>query len=130
MALAQKRSNLDQSLLESYFSPSFKSLPIEVFRVLLLTSDGRPLKDLLIAIGSRTYVDAPLRRVFHEALNAGARRMVMAHNHPGGDPTPSLQDIAVTRSFAQIGHQLEVPLHDHLIFASGGVFSMRAAGLL
>lgn len=120
----------DKISLRSYFMSGFGTLAVETFRVLLLTPTGRPLRDLLVAVGTSTQVEAPLRPVFREALNSGARFMVMAHNHPGGDPTPSVQDIAVTRTFARIGADLDVPLYDHLIFASGGVFSMREAGLL
>ena len=80
--------------------------------------------------GASAHVDLPTRDILAEALRLGARGLIIAHNHPSGDPTPSDEDREVTRDFARTASGLGIRLHDHLIFAGGGCASFRALGLL
>lgn len=72
----------------------------------------------------------PIRAVAADALAFGAAAVVMAHNHPSGDPTPSAADCDATRLLARALAPLEVRLLDHLVLAARGVTSFRALGLL
>ncbi len=70
------------------------------------------------------------REIFKEALRYSASSIICVHNHPGGDPTPSLADRNVTRHIAQSGEMIGIPLLDHLIIAQQAWFSFRQSGLL
>lgn len=72
----------------------------------------------------------PLRRVMADALRLEARAMILSHNHPGGDPTPSRADRALTAAVARVAAALGIRLHDHLIHGNGRHSSFRALGLL
>lgn len=77
-----------------------------------------------------TAAQAPLRAVARDAIMLGAARVVMAHNHPSGDPTPSQADRAVTRRIAAALAALGAPLVEHLVLARSGHRSFGAAGLV
>ena len=71
-----------------------------------------------------------MRAIFAAALGHDAAGMVIAHNHPSGDPRPSRADRDATRRLAETAPALGISLHDHLIFAGGGCRSFRELGLL
>jgi len=75
--------------------------------------------------GDEAAVRLRLRDVFAAAFACGANSMILAHNHPSGDCTPSLGDIATTKRLASVANTLEIELIDHLIFTQSAVFSMR-----
>jgi DNA repair protein RadC len=75
-------------------------------------------------------VDLPMRDIFLAALDHGAVGLVIAHNHPSGDPLPSRADVEATRRLAETSATLGIRLHDHLIFADGACRSFRELGLL
>ncbi|MGH7341352.1 MAG: JAB domain-containing protein [Candidatus Rokuibacteriota bacterium] len=70
------------------------------------------------------------REVFRAAILAGSAGIILAHNHPSGDPTPSADDRAVTRQMVDAGRLLDVPCHDHVILAGERYLSFAEAGLL
>ena len=111
------------------FGPCFADSGGEVLAVAHL-DDSRELIELIVSAGAPDGVALPLRTIFADALRLGASGLVIAHNHPSGDPTPSREDIEATRTLAATGVSLGVRLHDHLIFAAGGMSSLRALGLL
>ena len=80
--------------------------------------------------GSFAWVGAPIRAIVIAALQANAARVILAHNHPSGDATPSADDIRVTQRLALVLSVLEMPLIDHLIVTSRAMSSMRERGLL
>jgi DNA repair protein RadC len=80
--------------------------------------------------GAADAVDLPVREIFRSALNHGAVGLVIAHNHPSGNPEPSRADIEATRGLAATAAGLGILLHDHLIFAGGDCRSFRELGLL
>ena len=89
--------------------------------VLPLDGSGRVLaKPILVSVGyedGTAQIDAGA--IFREALKAGAGEIIVAHNHPSGDITPSKADIAATKKFREAGELLSVPLLDHLILGRG-----------
>ena len=80
--------------------------------------------------GSRLSVDFPAREIIADAIEYGTSAMLVAHNHPSGDPTPSQSDCRATRTLASIAQTIDCRLLDHLIFARGRFSSFRKLGLL
>lgn len=70
------------------------------------------------------------REVFCAAIVAGAAAVILSHNHPSGDPTPSADDRAVTDQLVAAGRLLDIPVHDHVILGRGRYVSFAEAGLL
>jgi DNA repair protein RadC len=70
------------------------------------------------------------REILKRALELGASAIILAHNHPSGDPTPSRADIDMTREIGKAAIALKIALHDHIVVARGGVLSFKAQGLL
>ena len=110
----------------------FAALPAEqreerVF-VLPLDGNGRALaKPILVSVGHEdgtTQIDAGA--IFREALKAGAEEIIVAHNHPSGDTTPSKADFAATKRLREAGDLLGVPILDHLILGKNGAFASLA----
>jgi len=109
--------------------PRYGSHPVERCGVVLLDARHRLIASRLISVGS---VDASLaapREIFREAILGGAVAVVVFHNHPSGDPTPSRDDMALTARLRSAGHVVGVDLVDHMILADSRYCSMREAGL-
>jgi DNA repair protein RadC len=99
-------------------------------RILFLNSQNRLLADEDFGHGSINSCILQPRIIFKRALELGATALIIAHNHPSGDPTPSLKDIEATRYLIMVARPLDIYIHDHLIFAKGGWSSMRHLGII
>lgn len=104
--------------------------PTEVMAFVYLGADQRVLGLRHARSGSVDRLALPIREIAADALAFGAAAVVMAHNHPSGDPNPSIADREATRLLARALATLEVRLIDHLIVATGGIVSFRSLGLL
>ncbi|HSX30267.1 MAG TPA: JAB domain-containing protein [Candidatus Saccharimonadales bacterium] len=102
----------------------------EHFVVLSLDSGQRLITKRVVFIGTVDSVLAHPREVYAGAIADLAASIVVAHNHPSGDPTPSKQDIKMTQQLVAAGQILGVRLHDHIIVTREGYFSFRAEGML
>ena len=80
--------------------------------------------------GRKAGADVPMRQILFDAAVHGSTGLVLAHNHPSGDPTPSAADRAITRRLAIVGDAMDLALIDHLVLAGGECRSMRAMGLM
>ena len=112
------------------FAPRLRDLPVEEFHLLALDSQSRVLREVLV---TRGILDSSLvhpREVFRAAIAEAAAGIIVIHNHPSGDPTPSAEDRTVTRQLVAAGQLLDVPLHDHVIIAGDRFTSFAAQGLL
>lgn len=108
----------DPAKVAELLIPLMAPLHVEHLCVLPLDSQCRLIGDpQLVTRGDVDGVDAGPRRVLRAALQVGAVQMILAHNHPAGDPTPSAADKAVTQRVAQGGRAIDIPLRDHLIIA-------------
>lgn len=87
-------------------------------------------KDSTISIGTANASLVSPREIFMEAIHAQAVHIILLHNHPSGDPTPSAEDMQVTRQIAHCGAMLEIPLSDHIIIGDNRYFSFREKGLI
>jgi DNA repair protein RadC len=105
-----------------------RDLPQEEFHALLLNTRHRVLREVAV---TRGILDASLvhpREVFRLAVVEGAAGVILVHNHPSGDPTPSPEDRAVTRQLAEAGRALGIPVLDHIIVGDGSWRSLAEDG--
>lgn len=100
----------------------------EHFILILLDARHRILKVAPVSVGSLDMSVVHPREAFREAITAGAAAILLAHNHPSGDPAPSPQDLDLTRRLVEAGRLLGIPVLDHLIVGNGEPVSLRAAG--
>lgn len=103
---------------------------IERVRVLHLNSRNVLIRDELVAEGSIDQAAVYVREIIRRAIDLGSTAIILVHNHPSGDPSPSKQDIALTREVVQAGKPLGIAVHDHIVVGVKGHASMRAMGLL
>jgi DNA repair protein RadC len=107
-----------------------RDLEVEEFHMLAVNRQGDVTRDVLI---TRGLLDAALvhpREVFRAAITEAAASVILVHNHPSGDPTPSPEDLAITRQLVAAGQLLDMPVQDHLIVAGDRFVSFAAQGLL
>jgi DNA repair protein RadC len=108
----------------SRVGPLLRDLRQEEFHALLLNTQHRVIRDVLV---TRGILDASLihpREVFRAAIVESAAGVILVHNHPSGDPTPSPEDRAVTRQLVRAGEAVGIPILDHVIVGEGIFVSM------
>lgn len=103
---------------------------IEQFRLLFLDGKNALIADEVQQRGTVNHTPVYTREVVKRALELGASAIVMVHNHPSGDPTPSKDDIAMTKEVAAAAEKLGIALHDHLIIGRKGHSSLKSMGLI
>lgn len=103
--------------------PQFGGRPVEQFGVVLLDARRGVMAARIVSTGSVDASSADPREVFREAILARAAAVVVFHNHPSGDPTPSSEDVAVTRRLVAAAAIVGIDLIDHLILGAGRYFS-------
>src|SRR5207244_2020508 len=103
---------------------------IEVFYVIALNSQSRVIAIQEVTRGILNSSLVHPREVFRLAIAFGAAGIIVAHNHPSGDPTPSADDRAITRQLVDAGRLLDIPVYDHLVLGAARYLSFAEAGLL
>ncbi|MBR2274441.1 MAG: DNA repair protein RadC, partial [Lachnospiraceae bacterium] len=101
--------------IASYYGESIKHLDVEKTKLICLNASNRPICDEIVSSGlvNQTLISA--REIFKIAIENGAVRIVLMHNHPGGNPTPSRQDLEMTEQLKEAGHLMNIELLDHII---------------
>jgi DNA repair protein RadC len=112
------------------FSTRLRDLQVEEFHLLALDSQSQVLRDVLITRGLLNSSLVHPREVFRAAIAEAAAGIIVVHNHPSGDPTPSAEDRAVTRQLVEAGRLLDLPVYDHVIVAGDRFVSFASTGLL
>jgi len=112
------------------FAPRLEDLPVEEFHVAVLDAQHRLERDVTVTRGILTSSLVHPREVFREAIAERAAAVILVHNHPSGDPTPSADDRLVTEQLVAAGKLLDIPVHDHVIIGRGRYTSFAEAGLL
>ncbi|MGH7629688.1 MAG: RadC family protein [Gemmatimonadales bacterium] len=112
------------------FAARLRDLAVEEFHLLALDSQSQVVREVLITRGLLNSSLVHPREVFRAAIAEAAAGIIVVHNHPSGDPTPSAEDQAVTRQLVAAGRLLDLPLYDHVIIAGDRFLSFAAAGLL
>jgi len=118
------------SALLDYLSAVMARDRVEQFRVLFLDNKNRLIADEAQSRGTVNHTPVYPREVVKRALELHASALILAHNHPSGDPAPSRDDIAMTRDIKTAAEALGLVLHDHVIVGNGATLSFRAQGLL
>ncbi|MBV8705335.1 MAG: DNA repair protein RadC [Acetobacteraceae bacterium] len=121
-------SNWDRLL--DYLSAALARERVEQFRVLFLDARNRLLADEAQSRGTVNHTPVYPREVVKRALELHATALILVHNHPSGDPTPSHEDVAMTEEVKAAASVLSVTLHDHIIIGNGRWLSFRQQGLL
>jgi DNA repair protein RadC len=103
---------------------------VEQFRLLFLDRKNRLLAEEVQQRGTIDHTPVYPREIVKRALEMGAGALVLAHNHPSGDPSPSKEDIAMTRAIVDACRPLGIVIHDHVIIGREGVASFKSLGLL
>ncbi|PLW78777.1 RadC family protein [Cohaesibacter celericrescens] len=103
---------------------------IEQFRVIFLDKKNALITDEVQQTGTVDHTPVYIREVIKRALELSATALIMVHNHPSGDPTPSRADIDMTKQVAEAAEPLGISIHDHIIVARNGHTSFRGLGLL
>ncbi|HEX8484630.1 RadC family protein [Sphingomonas sp.] len=118
-----------QALLD-YLRADMVHHAIERFRVLHLDTKNMLIRDEVMSRGTIDQAAVHVREVIRRALDFGSAAIILVHNHPSGDPSPSRADIDITRAIAEAGKRMGIALHDHLIMGTNGHVSLRAQGLI
>ncbi|HEX8526707.1 RadC family protein [Allosphingosinicella sp.] len=118
-----------QALLD-YLHADMAHNPIERVRVLFLNSKNVLIRDEPMWEGSVDESAVYVREIMRRALDLHATAVIVVHNHPSGDPSPSQQDIKITRELIEAARHLGIAVHDHIIIGAKGHSSMRASGLI
>jgi len=114
----------------AYLLPTFGSRPVEHFGVVLLDSRHRVIRTTVLAIGTLNTTIVEPRDVFREAVLESASAIVVFHNHPSGDPSPSADDVELTRRLAGAGVLMGIDVIDHVILGDARYCSFRQLGKL
>ena len=103
---------------------------IEEFRVLYLDTKNKLIADEVMARGSIDHVPVYVREVVKRGLQRDAKSLILVHNHPSGDPTPSRADVSVTQDVVAAAKAVGMAVHDHVVIGRGGEASLRSLGLM
>ena len=133
--MSQRRAKESLSFLQpqsvaAYYMERFRHETVEHILLLLFDSSLHLIEERLISTGT---VNASLlspREVYINVFNARAVNLMLLHNHPGGNPMPSKNDVDITQRIEQIGRTIDVPLLDHIIIGDNSYFSFKEGGLI
>jgi len=118
-----------QALLD-YLRADMAHRGVELFRVLHLNTRNILIRDEIMNHGTVDQAPVHVREVIRRALELQSAAIILVHNHPSGDPSPSRADIEITRRIVEAGKPLNIAVHDHLIIGANGHASLRAQGLI
>ena len=116
--------------LGDYLHAAMAHRHTEEVRILFLNAKNVLIANEALWQGSVDEASVHVREVIARAIALGATALIIVHNHPSGDPTPSQQDIRLTRDLVEAGRHMKVTVHDHVIVGAHGRTSMRSMGLI
>ena len=116
--------------LGDYLQAAMAHSPVEEVRVLFLNAKNMLLANEAMWRGSVDEASVHVREVISRAIQLGATAIIIVHNHPSGDPSPSQQDIRLTKDLIEAGRHMKITVHDHVIVGSQGRSSLKALGLI
>lgn len=116
--------------LNDYVKAQLQDEGREQFRVIFLDKKNQLIADEKQSDGTVDHAPVYPREVMRRALELNASAMILVHNHPSGDPTPSTPDIDMTKKLVAAAKTLNIMIHDHLIVGAQGVASLKALGLM
>ena len=116
--------------LGDYLHAAMAHSRVEEVRILFLNAKNMLLANEALWQGSVDEASVHVREVIARAIALGATALIIVHNHPSGDPSPSSQDIRLTKDLVEAGRHMKIAVHDHVIVGAQGRTSMRAIGLI
>jgi DNA repair protein RadC len=116
--------------LGDYLQAAMAHSTVEEVRVLFLNAKNLLIANEAMWQGSVDEASVHVREVISRAIALGATALIIVHNHPSGDPTPSSQDIRLTRNLVEAGKHMKITIHDHVIVGAQGRTSLKALGLI
>ena len=116
--------------LLNYLSMRMAHDRTETVRVIFLDIHNRLIREEVVSKGSISQAQINAREIVRRSLELGATALILAHNHPSGDPTPSRADVAGTRRLIALAREFDIVVHDHLIIARSGSTSLRSLALI
>lgn len=128
MSPAERPQLSSPRAVAGFLLPRFGAFGVERFGVLVLDARHRLIRARLLSSGSRDASLAHPREVFREGILAAASGIVVFHNHPSGDASPSVEDLLLTRRLVAAGELVGIDLVDHLILADNSYWSFRESG--
>jgi len=132
----QSRKDADRPLFKrssdvaGHYLPLMRDLRKEVFKVLLLNRANRFIKEVFVSEGTLDASVVHPRDVFREALLEPAAGIILIHNHPSGNTSPSDEDLRITKQLVEAGRLLGIKVYDHIILAGEGYRSLADEGLI
>jgi DNA repair protein RadC len=118
------------SALLAYVKAALAHEPREQVRVLFLDKKNQLIADEVAGEGTVDHAPVYPRELMRRALELSASALILVHNHPSGDPTPSSADVEITRQIVEAGRALRISVHDHLVVGRDGVASFKSLGLI
>jgi DNA repair protein RadC len=112
----------------AYYMQDMRHLTREQVLLLLMDSKNKIIKDMIISEGTVNTSIMPTREIFVQALKYEAVNIILLHNHPSGDPTPSAEDIRVTKRMMEAGNLIGISLMDHIIIGDNRYISLKEQG--
>jgi DNA repair protein RadC len=116
--------------LAAYLLPLYGARPVEQFGIVMLDIKHRVIHVTVLSTGSLDQTSVHPREVFREAFSASAAAIALFHNHPSGDPTPSVDDLALTARLVSAGHVMGIVVVDHVILADQRYVSFVETGCM
>ena len=116
--------------IAAYYMPYMRFLETEQVRLLVLNGRNAVVSDKVISNGSFNSAFASPREVYYYALKHKAVSVILLHNHPSGDPSPSREDLVLTRRIVQAGELIGIPLLDHIVIGDNRYVSLKESGYL
>ena len=114
--------------MAAYLLPEYGSCAVEQFGIVMLDTKHRVIRIKIVSVGSLDTTVVHPREVFREAASAAAAAIVLFHNHPSGDPTPSTDDLVLTTRMVNAGDIMGIDVVDHLILADQRYYSLIESG--
>ncbi|MGH6958417.1 MAG: RadC family protein [Caulobacteraceae bacterium] len=127
---AARPSISSSAALLAYVKTALARAPREEFRVIFLDRKNQLIADETMNEGTVDHAPVYPREVARRALELSASAVILVHNHPSGDPTPSAADIDMTRQVVEAARVLKIAVHDHLVVGRDGIASFKALGLM
>jgi DNA repair protein RadC len=113
-----------------YCKVNMKNLVAEELRVIFLNAINRVVADDTVQSGDIDSIDIYPRNIIKQCLNHGAKAVILVHNHPSGDPTPSVHDVYTTKKIVEALNVFDIKLHDHIIIGGDRYISFKSLNLL
>ncbi len=115
--------------VSKYLMEEMRCLKQEEIRILILNTKNYVMKACTIAVGGLNVSTVEIREVFKEPIRSGAASIILVHNHPSGDPTPSKDDIQFTKRITEGGEIIGIKILDHIVIGDGTYVSLKERGL-